>query len=171
MNVCYVYLQIYRLFDDATPINADCGRLCRKACCRGDDLGMYLFPGEKSVYEFLKPDWIKIENSDFTYFYDGQKKSAPIAFCNGVCDRYQRPLSCRIFPLVPFLTDDGKVDVIVDPRAKAVCPLASLDAEDYDRTFVKNVKKTFSLLCKNKQVYAFMKEYTMYLNGYKKFFK
>ena len=71
MNSAYVYLQIYKLFDSCTPIKADCGQLCDKACCKGDnDCGMYLFPGEKEVYKLLSPDWVKIEQSDFTYMAD-----------------------------------------------------------------------------------------------------
>jgi len=171
MNVAYVYLQLYRLFDNITPIKADCGKLCDKRCCEGSDSGMYLFPYEEKVYEFLKPDWIEIEASDFTYEYNGEKKTVPLAVCSGNCDRYQRPLACRIFPLTPYIDDDGKLDVMIDPRARSICPLSvSLDLDDYDRAFVKNVKKAFKLLCKNKEVNAFMQVYSDYLKEYSKFF-
>lgn len=172
MNVAYVYLQIYRLFDDITPIRTDCGELCGKRCCQGTDSGMYLFPYEDKVYEFLKPDWVNIEKSDFSYEYNGKTYNTPLAVCSGVCDRYQRPLACRIFPLTPYLDENGNVDVMIDPRAKGMCPLSvSLDIDDYDRNFVKNVKKAFRLLCKNKHIYAFMDRYTEYLKEYSKFFK
>ena len=49
MNTAYIYLQLYKLFDDVTPVPVDCGQLCDKACCKGDDSGMFLFPGEKEV--------------------------------------------------------------------------------------------------------------------------
>ena len=61
MNVEYIYLQLYRLFDNSTPLKADCGKLCGKSCCKGDDGGMYLFPGEEKVFGLLNPDWTKIE--------------------------------------------------------------------------------------------------------------
>ncbi len=171
MNVAYVYLQVYRLFDDITPVKTDCGKLCGKRCCKGEDSGMYLFPHEKSVYDFLKPEWVKIEKSDFDYTYNGRKYNTPIAVCRGSCDRYQRPLACRIFPLTPYIDSGGRVNVMVDPRAKRMCPLSvSLDIDDYDRAFVRNIKKAFRLLCKNKQIYAFMNVYTEYLKEYSKFF-
>lgn len=171
MNAVYVYLQLYRLFDNVTPIKGiDCGRLCDKACCKGDG-GMYLFPQEEKVFNFLRPDWAKIENSDFKYEYDGKKKNLKICTCTGSCDRYQRPLACRIFPLTPYLDKSGELKIIVDPRAKAVCRLSmAYNVEDFDRKFVDNVRKTFVLLCKNKEIYEFMKEYSSYLETYMKFF-
>lgn len=170
MNSAYLYLQLYRLFDEVTPIRADCGALCDKACCGGDDAGMYLFPGEEKVYSLLKPDWIKIEESDFTYEFGGEEKRVKIAFCKGECDRYQRPLACRIFPLTPYLKD-GRIEVITDPRSKAVCPLGkTLKTEEYDRAFVRNVRNTFVLLNKNAEFRAFMEEYSRYLDDYLKFF-
>ncbi len=171
MNSAYLYLQLYRLFDNITPVPVDCGGLCDKACCKGDDGGMYLFPGEESVYSLLKPDWVRIEDSDFTYTFNGLEKKVKIAFCDGVCDRYQRPLACRIFPLTPYL-DSGHLDVITDPRAKAICPLAkSFLQNDYDYTFRKNVKNAFVLLSKNPEFRAFLAEYSAYLDDYLKFYK
>ena len=40
------------LLENATPLKGDCGRLCRAACCAGDEeTGMLLFPGEETLYE------------------------------------------------------------------------------------------------------------------------
>lgn len=171
MNAAYIYLQIYRLFDDATPIKFDCGRLCSKACCKGDDGGMYLFPMEKQVFDLVKPSWARIEESDFTYEYKGKTKNVPILFCNGDCDRYQRPLACRIFPLTPYLDKDGKLEIIVDPRAKSVCPLShELDADEFDYKYVKSIKKAFALLMKNDEFKTYMRAYSEYIDEYRKFF-
>lgn len=170
MNSAYLYLQLYRLFDSITPVRADCGGLCDKACCCGDDSGMYLFPGEASVYRMLAPEWIRIEDTDFTYTYKGAEKNLKIAFCNGSCDRYQRPLACRIFPLTPYL-DGDKLRVITDPRSKAVCPIGrSFGIDDYDRSFVRNVYTAFVILSKNREFRAFLTEYSRYLDDYLKFF-
>lgn len=172
MNTAYVYLQLYRLFDSVTPVSADCGRLCAKACCKGDDSGMFLFPGEKSVFTLLNPDWIKTEKTDFTYKYNGKTYNTPIAVCSGACDRYQRPLACRIFPLTPHLGKDGRLEVIVDPRAKALCPMAkAFLIEDFDDTFVKNIKKAFLLLMKNKRFAAFFEEYSKYIDDFRRFYE
>lgn len=171
MNAAYLYLQIYKLFDNHMPIKADCGRLCNKACCKGDDCGMYLFPGEKSVYKLLKPKWAKIEKSDFSYSVDDKEKKTPILFCNGDCDRYQRPLACRIFPLTPYINLDGKLEIITDPRARSICPLANgLDLADYDAVFVKNIKRAFGILAENKEVYTFLDTYSRELDEYLRFF-
>ena len=92
--------------------------------------------------------------------------------CQGYCDRYQRPLACRIFPLTPYLDKNGHMDIIVDPRAKGVCPMAKgIYLEDFDAVFIKNIKKAFSLLMKNKQFKAFMVEYSKYLDEFKRFYK
>ncbi len=172
MNVAYVYLQVYRLFDEITPIKGDCGLLCGGACCKGEDSGMYLFPGEEKVYKLLNPQWAEIKRSDFTYEYGGKEKNVPIIFCNGECDRYQRPLACRIFPLTPYLNKQGELEVIIDPRSRAVCPLpAELELDELDYRFVKNIKKAFNLLMKNAEIREFMKSYSEYIDEYRRFFK
>ncbi len=171
MNSAYIYLQIYRLFDNTTPLPVDCGKLCSAACCSGDDSGMFLFPGEASVYKLLKPDGFRIELSDLEYDDNGTVKKTPIVFCEGGCDRYVRPLACRIFPLTPVLDENGEIRIITDPRAKSVCPLAkTLYLDEYNEAFINAVKKAFVLLSKNKHVYAFLKEYTKYINEFNKFF-
>lgn len=170
MNAAYVYLQLYRLFDGCTPVGFDCGKLCEKACCTSEDGGMYLFPGEKKVYDLLKPDWARIEKSEFTYNFNGKEKNVPILFCKGVCDRFQRPLACRIFPLTPYV-ERGELKIITDPRAKAVCPLSKgTKLNDFDDGFVRNVYKAFKALMSNREFSAFMEVYSEYLNDYLRFF-
>ena len=171
MNSAYIYLQIYRLFDSATPLKFDCGKLCKSACCQGDDSGMYLFPGEESVYKLLSPDWAKIEKSDFEYEYGGKTKKVPLLVCNGCCDRFVRPLACRIFPLTPYVDKNGKLTVIMDPRAKAVCPISrELDVDELADGFERRVKKAFLPLMKNPEFREFMKAYSEYLDEFQRFF-
>lgn len=172
MNTAYVYLQLYKLFDDITPLKIDCGKLCGGACCKGDDSGMYLFPGEKKVFDLLSPDWVTVESSDFYYTSGGIKKNVPIAMCKGECDRFQRPLACRIFPLTPYVGADGKLQIITDPRAKSVCPLSkAMRKDEYNAKFVKNIERAFTLLMKNKSFADFMTEYSAYLDEFLKFHK
>ncbi len=171
MNSAYVYLQLYRLFDNVTPVPVDCGQLCSKACCKGDDSGMFLFPGEQKVFSLLSPDWIRIENTDFKYTYNGKNYNTPIALCSGSCDRYQRPLACRIFPLTPYINKDGVLEIITDPRGKGICPMAkAFYIADFNPAFVRNVKKAFTLLAKNKQFYAFLQEFSRYLDEFERFY-
>ena len=170
MNSAYVYLQLYRLFDKITPLRADCGKLCSKACCKGDESGMYLFPGEKKVFDLIGKNDFDISDSDFTYTHNGKMKSVPILMCNGECDRYQRPLACRIFPLTPYL-DNGKLKIIIDPRAKSLCPLAvNNDISIFEPEFLVNVEKVFRILLTNKEFYSFMEAYSVYIAEYLKFF-
>ncbi len=171
MNAAYLYLQLYKLFDEITPINADCGELCEKACCRGgDDSGMLLFPGECEVYRLLEPNWARLDKTDMTYEWNGKTYRVPILFCDGCCDRYQRPLSCRIFPLTPRLDGEGRLEIVTDPRAKHVCPISrGFLPGDYSAKFVKNIRRSFTLLMKSSRFRAFMKEYTNYLDDFGKF--
>lgn len=172
MNSAYVYLQLYKLFDNVTPVSVDCGQLCGKACCKGEDSGMFLFPGEKAVFSILNPNWIKIEQTDFTYIYNGKTCSVPLAMCSGECNRYERPLACRIFPLTPYINKNGRLEIITDPRGKGICPMAkAFFIDDFDPVFVKNIKKAFTLLCKNKRFYAFMQAYSAHLDEFNRFYK
>ena len=64
-----------------TPLSADCGLVCGKACCKGDEeTGMLLFPGEETVFPVK------------------EKNGNRLCVCKGKCDRSTRPLSCIIFP-------------------------------------------------------------------------
>ena len=95
-----------------TPVKSDCGKLCNGECCKGDNTtGMLLFPGEEALFK---------DNRDYKVIKDADGKS--LLVCSGKCDRQTRPLSCRIFPLVPVLVDN-RIYVLDDPRAKGMCPL------------------------------------------------
>ena len=95
-----------------TPLGSDCGGLCSRVCCGGDDkTGMRLFPGE---YELL-------QGSSFLEFYDGEGNCGfKTAVCRGRCDRSLRPFACMIFPYFP-MTDPP--DARADIRAVGLCPI------------------------------------------------
>ena len=139
-----MYNKLYRMFEKLTPVRADCGVLCDRACCRGDeDTGMLLFPYEKTPLPF-------VENN-------GRR----LAVCGGACDRSIRPLSCRIFPLFPILDEKGKIEVSVDPRGAGLCPLVrQVEHVDFDPKFLKNVRKAGRILKKNPACRAFLREQT-----------
>ena len=171
MKPAYVYLQLYKLFDKVTPLAIDCGLLCGSHCCKGDDSGMFLFPGEDEVYKLLSPDWISISDSDLTYSYEGNTFKTPIAMCKGKCNRFERPLACRIFPLTPYIDKEENLKIIIDPRAKGICRLAQgFELDDFDKSFVKNTQRAFRLLIKNRKIFEFMKEYSKYLDEFARFF-
>ncbi|MBQ1954260.1 MAG: hypothetical protein II350_00845 [Clostridia bacterium] len=116
----------YEILGDVTPISADCGKLCDRACCtsgkrgKSEELGMLLFPGEEGFFSpSLKKQKIVIGG-----------KPGYFASCSGRCIRRFRPLSCRIFPLLPYVAKDDRdlskpfrFSIIQDPRGKYLCPL------------------------------------------------
>lgn len=171
MKAKKIYAQAWRLLEDVTPLAVDCGQLCGAACCDDgghDDAGMYLFPYEEVMYK-NKPDWIRIEKSDFEYGDDD--KRALIAMCDGVCDRKMRPLACRIFPLTPYKKENEPLKIVMDTRAKAMCPLAkALRRDELDEKFVKAVELIFKVLEKDKCVSDFIIELSYLLDETNKFF-
>ena len=127
------YQTAFRLLRDATPLRTDCGVLCGRRCCKGDDeTGMLLFPGEPTALRVIETE--------------GRR----LAVCGGVCDRNERPLSCRIFPFFPFVKADGGVDVRIDPRGKAVCPLVR-QAHDvrFSHRFLHRARRVGQQLCRD----------------------
>lgn len=150
-----LYENAYEILDKVTPLQYDCGKLCNRACCDSDDedAGMYLFPGEESMYE-KKPDWLRIEQTAFTY---GSQKPVLIAICRGQCDRRLRPLACRIFPLTPYIGHKVVFKIKVDPRSVSVCPLARpYEAKDMDRGFLLAVNDVFKMLAEDEEIYSFI---------------
>ena len=131
----------------ATPLKRDCGRVCGARCCRpleGEETGMLLFPGEAEAYAG-KPGW-KIVNT----------ARGDIVVCPGACDREERPLSCRLFPLLPVIGNDGTVRVITDLQAKAVCPLARQGIQTMDPVFVSAVREAGECLAGDPRQAAFL---------------
>ena len=135
------------MFDSVTPLKKDCGVLCDGACCKDGETerkGMLLFPCEEKL---LKNKGYDIEISQWKY----KDKKAYILYCNGSCNRTYRPLACRIFPLTPYIKDDGSIKLIMNPLAKGICPLArSLSPKQLEPEFVENVTKTLNRVSKLK---------------------
>lgn len=125
-----LYKEAGRIIGDKTPLKKDCGIICDGACCKGDsDTGMLLFPFEESSLTIKEKDGVRL------------------AVCDGRCKRYERPLSCRIFPFFPYVTPEGKIRAIPDIRGVNVCPLIShSDEVKFDRGFLWRVKKVGRLL-------------------------
>ena len=130
-----------------TPLKRDCGRVCGAACCRpleGEETGMLLFPGEEACYAG-QPGWALRDTA-----------MGRMAVCSGRCDRAERPLACRMFPLLPVPDRDGKVRALVDLRARAVCPLARQGIEAMDPAFIGAVKEAGECLMADAEQAAFL---------------
>ena len=122
---------------NVTPLKRDCGRVCGARCCRpleGEETGMLLFPGEAEAY------------AGKAGFEVRKTARGDLLICSGTCDREDRPLSCRLFPLLPVIGDDGKVRAVTDLRAKAVCPLARQGKSAMDPAFVDAVREAGEIL-------------------------
>lgn len=134
------------LLENVTPLKTDCGLTCQGACCRpmeGEMTGMLLFPGEEAYYEGR-------EGYRMT-----QTDHGTLLICSGRCERADRPLSCRLMPLIPLLRDDG-VKVATDLRAKTVCPLARQGKDALDPDFVSAVREVGRILAEDDDQQAFL---------------
>ena len=132
---------------NVTPLKRDCGRICGACCCRpleGENTGMLLFPGEAEAY--AGKDGFEVRKT----------AQGDLLLCSGVCDRDERPLSCRLFPLLPVIGDDGKVRVITDLRAKAVCPLARQGKSAMDPAFADAVREAGEILAAEDEQAVFL---------------
>ena len=89
---------------------------------------MLLFPGEEDLYENLEGWRILPAGREL------------LVICPGTCRREERPLSCRIFPLLPVIRGDA-VKAAADQRAKAVCPLLRQGIRGMDPAFAEAVRE------------------------------
>ena len=135
----------YGIIGDATPLATDCGALCGAACCEGDG-GMLLFPGEADILSGL---------SGFRLFrvpFGGRR--VWWLSCEGQCDRTQRPLACRMYPLAPRIGPNGAVSAWRDLRAIAMCPLAREGR--LAPGFMEAVNAAYELLADDPAILSFM---------------
>ena len=132
---------------NVTPLKNDCGRVCGARCCRpleGEETGMLLFPGEAEAY------------AGKAGFEVRKTARGDLLICSGTCDREDRPLSCRLFPLLPVIGDDGKVRAVTDLRAKAVCPLARQGKSAVDPDFAEAVREAGEILAAEDEQAVFL---------------
>lgn len=153
MRAVDFYRLAYAPLRTVTPIAGDCGALCDGACCAVEEeiTGMYLFPGEEACIHPL-PHWAALYDTDFQY----GGKTATLFTCTGTCERALRPLACRIFPLVPYLKPGKKLEIRMDPRGRAMCPLTRLRVADLDPAFVRAVRCSMAILARNSQCRTFL---------------
>jgi len=133
-----------KLLAEVTPLKRDCGRVCGQRCCRpmeGEETGMLLMSGEEICYR-EKPGWTVRETAQ-----------GPLVICPGRCDREERPLACRLFPLLPLPDAEGRIRVKVDLRARGVCPLVRQGLAAMDPDFIAAVQEAGECLMQ-KEAYA-----------------
>lgn len=158
-----LYNMAYRMLNNSTPLKADCGLICNSKCCNGDEgYGMLLFPGEKEYLTYKRSELIIKDKSLYGM-------NVPFAVCKGLCNRNLRPLSCRIYPLAPYI-NSGKLTIIEDPRAKYICPLLfEKEILKIDVFFKRNVYDTFYLMSQDAEIKHFLINFSKLLDEYARF--
>ena len=162
---------VYRLLDRVNTREFDCGTLCGQACCRcqkvpddeaaagGDELGIYLFPGE---YRFLQqqqaldPAWAETEQLDPRELGFPDSWTEPVIFlhCKSApdCPRQFRPLQCRTFPLKPVIGDMGVLEMIWnDEELPYSCPIIEQNLPVHD-DFYKATYTVWTHLLKDRRI-------------------
>ena len=115
---------------------------------------MLLFPGEEEAY-LEKPGWTVQETP-----------AGLLAVCPGRCERSERPLACRIFPLLPVLREDG-VKAAADQRARAVCPLLRQGIRGMNPAFAEAVREAGRILAEDPEQREFLEMLTGEQDGLK----
>lgn len=148
-----LYKKVWKKLSKATPLLDDCGKLCNEKCCTGtENDGMLLFPGEEHLYH--DKDWCFIKDTNIS-LSDGYIMK--LLVCEGKCPRDERPLSCRIFPVIPYINEFGRVDFRLDPRSYGICPIAQKpDEYPVEDKFIDSLYKSFPPLLKDDKVVEFI---------------
>lgn len=136
------YERIYKMLENVTPLRADCGVICNKNCCKGDEnTGMLLFPFEETALK------VKEENG------------LRVAVCDGTCLRSERPLSCRLFPFFPVMNIEGDIEAVIDARGYGICPLTEHQSEiKFSRRFLRSVRRVGRILYRDEDTFPFMEK-------------
>lgn len=159
-----MYQTAYALLEDVTPLKEDCGRVCGGRCCRnttGDACcGMRLFPGELDAQK--RRELERTEGFSFP--------NQHLLVCGGRCRREIRPLSCRIFPLFPYLEETGQIRAVYDPRAWRICPLVRYqDRVRLQPLFVRRVRKIGRMLAADPACREFLREQSREIDDINRF--
>lgn len=104
--------------------------------------------------------WYKIEKFSGEVEHFAGKKPL-LLNCRGKCHREKRPLSCRLFPLAPYMDREGKLKVILDDDALFLCPLVREgDLGLLDPSFCDAVLKVWEELLKDQTLSDAVREYS-----------
>ena len=143
------YRAIYRLLNMVSPIDSDCGKLCGAVCCadtEDEDIGIYLMPGEEVLHE-REGGWLEWDESDV--------EDMVYVKCPGAehCRRDVRPIQCRTFPLMPYLSEEGELEMLYDDNELPYfCPLIEEEIPLND-SFVKATRTVWKHLLRDRRIY------------------
>lgn len=145
--------RVYKLLNDVTPLSVDCGKLCGAICCAEWEkgVGMYLLPGEENMFD-RNEEWLTWQEHNTEDYEFCPSWRSPVYFvcCRGVCPRERRPFACRTFPVTPYLSPDGTLELRLEGAAIPVCPLVrGGDINLLDRRFLARARLAWEELLKD----------------------
>lgn len=145
--------RVYKLLNDVTPLSVDCGKLCGAICCAEWEkgVGMYLLPGEENMFDRTE-EWLTWQEHNTEDYEFCPSWRGPVYFvrCRGVCPRERRPFACRTFPVTPYLSPDGTLELRLEDAAIPVCPLVrGGDIKLLDRRFLARARLAWEELLKD----------------------
>ena len=162
------YQAAYRLLNRVSPTDYDCGELCGSACCLAeeDDMGIYLLPGDEELFagetdnsadDSADGGWLewRMESAADCGFPESWPEEIPFIRCKTppFCERSKRPLQCRTFPLMPYLTEDGELQMLYnDNELPYRCPLIEEEIPLND-SFVKATHTVWKHLVRDPRIY------------------
>ena len=154
--------KIYKMLDEVSPVNFDCGTLCGEVCCIYDEgdyinqnLALYLLPGEELMYEDSDCfDLYVMSSKDLDYPHTWQDDVFLVECKNPPhCDRRIRPIQCRTFPLIPHLSKNSRLHLIFDENEFPYeCPLIT-DNIKLNEDFIKVTYNVWKILIRDPVVY------------------
>ena len=160
-KIIQTYKAAYRLLDRYSPVDGDCGLMCSAACCMsasgcdGEEMGIYMLPGEDLMHD--KNDaWLtwNAENSEDYGFPGSWDETFWFVKCSGptACRRSLRPIQCRTFPLMPYISEDGELIMIYnDNELPYTCPLIE-DEIPLNDDFVRATRTVWKHLLRDRRI-------------------
>lgn len=143
---------------DVTPLPFDCGTLCGHRCCNDfePDVGVYLIPGELALFDGTE-DWTKWQfhsTGDYDFAPTWQHhRQIPFLACSKLCQREKRPFECRTYPLVPYLHEDGTLEMRYSPWAEGICPLTEqYRVGQLEPAFVAAAQRAWTMLMQDPEM-------------------
>lgn len=160
-KIIQTYKAAYRLLDRYSPLDGDCGLMCSAACCMSasgchdEEMGIYMLPGEDFIHDKNNSclSW-NTERSEEYGFPESWDESFWFVKCAGpsTCDRKLRPLQCRTFPLMPYISEDGELMMIYnDNELPYKCPLIENEIPLND-DFVRATRTVWKHLLRDRRI-------------------
>jgi len=147
------FRNVYSILD-VGPLEFDCGTLCDSLCCQEFEpgVGIYLLPGEEQMFT-QQETWLiwTYPKARYGGFPSSWKGRAPFVMCKGQCPREKRPIQCRTFPLMPYLSLDKRLETRMDFLSGIlICPILKNPCKyPLSSRFVQAVEQGWSILLRD----------------------